>query len=431
MNKLATELNEVLSGSVASDLLSDFGKRIFFPKGIVAQSNEAKKQANRFNATIGMTCEKGKPVILPSVHTFLDKLNPAEAVGYAATAGEPALKDAWKREIIKKNPDVKEDRISDPVVVPGLTSGISFAADLFINPGDGVVFPDMHWDNYPLIMEERKGAKLTTFPFFTASGGFNISGLTDALRSGAVGKKVACILNFPNNPTGYSPTTEEAKRTAEALKAIACEGYKILVICDDAYFGLFFEPETYTSSLFNLLYGLHENILAVKVDGSTKEDFVWGFRSAFITFGSLGLSKEQYGALVTKLMGAIRSSVSSSSMPAQSILLKVMQNQNYPAEKAAFTELVRGKYFAVKAILKTRTTGKALKELPFNSGYFMSFKCQGINAETLRKELLKEGVGIISIGEDYLRIAFSSVDKEGMEALFSVIFETADRLAKS
>lgn len=44
MNSIAQELNSVLESTIASDLLSDFGKRFYFPKGIVAQSAEAKKK---------------------------------------------------------------------------------------------------------------------------------------------------------------------------------------------------------------------------------------------------------------------------------------------------------------------------------------------------------------------------------------------------
>lgn len=431
MNKLAVELNETLKGSVAFDLLSDFGKRIFFPKGIVAQSTEAKKLGGKLNATIGMACHKGEPIILPSVHTFLDKLSPAEAVGYAGTAGEQRIRDLWKHEIVRKNPALTEDSISDPIVVPGLSAGIWLTADMFINPGDTVIFPDMYWDNYPLIMEERKEASVVTFPFYTSSGGFNVTRFAETVRSCEKTKKVVILLNFPNNPTGYSPTTAEAQAIAAEIKKCAEEGYKILVIIDDAYFGLFFEPETYKSSLFNLLAGIHKNVCAVKVDGSTKEDFVWGFRCAFITFGSAGMSKAQYDALVTKMMGAVRSSVSSSSMPAQSILFRAFQNPNFQSEKAHYTELVKRRYEAVKRLLKNRTDGKALKELPFNSGYFMTFACTGIHAETLRKELLKAGVGTISIGDAYLRVAFASVDEDGIEELYRLIFETADRLLQA
>ena len=54
MNNLALELNKSLEGTSLISLLSDLGKNFYFPKGIVAQSAEAKKYAKRYNATVGM-----------------------------------------------------------------------------------------------------------------------------------------------------------------------------------------------------------------------------------------------------------------------------------------------------------------------------------------------------------------------------------------
>ena len=45
-------------------MLSELGKRLFFPKGILAQSAEAKDKAKRYDATIGIAREKGKPMFL-------------------------------------------------------------------------------------------------------------------------------------------------------------------------------------------------------------------------------------------------------------------------------------------------------------------------------------------------------------------------------
>jgi hypothetical protein len=56
----------------------------------------------------------------------------------------------------------------------------------------------------------------------------------------------------------------------------------------------------------------------------------------------------------------------------------------------------------------------------------MSFRCEGISAEALRKELLsKHGIGVISLGENCLRIAFSSLDEEQIPSVFGTIYETA------
>ena len=115
--------------------------------------------------------------------------------------------------------------------------------------------------------------------------------------------KVRVILNFPQNPSGYSPTKDEAQQICKVVKEVAESGAKILVCCDDAYFGLNYEENIETQSLFAYLADIHENVLAVKIDGPTKEDYVWGMRCGFLTFGCKGFTAEQYDALVKKLMG--------------------------------------------------------------------------------------------------------------------------------
>ena len=364
---------------------------MYFPKGIVAQSAEAGKAANRHNATIGMAYENGKPMILPGVAALTSSLTPAESVSYAPVTGVEELRKLWKEEMLKKNPGLKAEGCSLPVVVAGLTSGIATAADLFVNKGDAVLIPDMFWDNYELIFSDRMEGTLETFTFFTAEGGLNIPALKAAILKHAGRGKVIILLNFPNNPAGYSPKKAEAKALADAIRDCADKGIDLVVISDDAYYGLFFEDGTETESVFSVMSSLHDRVLAVKVDGSTKEDCVWGFRVAFITFGSKGLGQAHYDALNVKVSGVLRTVISSSSRLAQSIMIKVMKSPAYHEEKLAKLAILRDRYAEVKKILKTRTAGKALKEIPFNSGYFMSFRCEGISSEKLRKKTPRTG----------------------------------------
>ena len=430
MNPLAEELNRILHGSTVFELLSEFGKRFYFPKGIVAQSAEAKKHAKNYNATIGMAYADGEPIELPSIKKSIPGMKSAEAVAYAPTGGDPALREQWKRELIRKNPAVNPKGISTPVVVPGLTNGIAQIADLFLEPGDPIVVPDMFWGNYRLIFEGRKLAEIKGFPFFTAEGGLNVDGFLKTVKASAKDGRVMLIVNFPNNPTGYSPTVREAEALSKGLADIAETGLKILAVTDDAYFGLFYEPDTYPHSLFNLLHAAHENILAVKIDGATKEDFVWGFRVGFVTFGGKGITGDQYEALNKKLTGAIRSSVSNSSRPAQSILKRALDSDGYGEEKQRYFELLKERYFTVRKLLDSMPEGTGLKPLPFNSGYFMSFDFQGGNSEALRQELLHTyGIGTISIQERYLRVAFASIDNDGIEDLYTKIFEAARKVS--
>jgi hypothetical protein len=67
--------------------------------------------------------------------------------------------------------------------------------------------------------------------------------------------------------------------------------------------------------------------------------------------------------------------------------------------------------------------------LPFNSGYFLTFLLEQGGAERLRRNLLTErGVGTISIQDRYLRVAYSSVELERLEELYTTIAEELRRL---
>jgi len=107
MNPLAVALNKQIESSIIGRLLSDMGSRMFFPKGIVAQSSEAAKRADRFNATVGMAYSQKKPMILDSLQRLIPSLASKEAVAYAPTAGQPVLRETWKKMLVEKNPTLK------------------------------------------------------------------------------------------------------------------------------------------------------------------------------------------------------------------------------------------------------------------------------------------------------------------------------------
>ena len=62
VNPLAADLNQTLKDQAPEvfEMLSAYGRRIYFPKGILSQSAEAKAKAHRFNATIGIATEGGQ-----------------------------------------------------------------------------------------------------------------------------------------------------------------------------------------------------------------------------------------------------------------------------------------------------------------------------------------------------------------------------------
>ncbi len=435
MNPLAEELNTILKkgNSDFMDSLSRFGKEIFFPKGILTQSAEARIKAHRFNATIGTAREKGQAMHLRSIMDRFSGLSPDEVLNYAPSYGMPALRKIWAAEMLKKNPGLKDRRMSLPVVTAGLTHGLSTAADLFIDPGNVIVLPDKLWGNYRLLFELRKGAKLKTFPLYNSEGGFNLSAFNQALKEEAKSTRVTTLLNFPNNPTGYTPSISEMKQIAEIIVDIAKSGTRTLVLCDDAYFGLFYEDNTATESLFAMLADRHPLLTCIKLDGATKEDFVWGFRVGFITVSTRvteGKADTFFEAIEKKLGGTVRSNISNSPAVSQAVLLHAMQDDRYEKEKQERRQVLKNRALRVKTVLSDPKYEDFFRPYPFNSGYFMCVKMlKGLDAETFRKRLLDdEGIGVISISSSDIRIAFSSVEEEDIKSLFDAMLRCASSL---
>ncbi|MDR3247419.1 MAG: aminotransferase class I/II-fold pyridoxal phosphate-dependent enzyme [Treponema sp.] len=426
MTSPAEELNTALEGTIVSRLLSDLGHRFYFPRGIIAQSAEAKEAAHFANGTIGMSYENGRPMILSAIAESMPTLSSEESVAYAPTVGVEKARIVWKELLTRKNPSIRGEHISLPAVVPGLTSGISYTADMFFGGGDCLLVSDPCWDNYELIFNTRRGTTVREIPFFGSGPGLNLDSIRKAVREEAKTGAVRILLNFPNNPSGYSPTMQEENALVEILREAAEGGADVLVICDDAYFGLFYEDNVSKESLFGRFSNIHDKILAIKIDGPIKEDYIWGFRMGFITYACRSLTTPHYDALIRKLMGAIRSSVSCANTPAQYIMLQAMEDKRTHGEKARFFKLMKGRYQAIKDFIHSNPEHPTLKPLPFNSGYFMCFRCEGISAEKLRQELLAiHGIGTISLEDRYLRVAFAGIDEDKIEAVYRIIYDTA------
>ncbi|MBN1422598.1 MAG: aminotransferase class I/II-fold pyridoxal phosphate-dependent enzyme [Planctomycetes bacterium] len=422
MNPLAAKLNETIErhSPAVRALLAPRGERLFFPRGILFQSAEAKKKAHRFNATIGIAVEKGQPMHLASIARHFQGLEPGELYAYAPATGRPDLREAWLAKMRRENPSLGDAPVSLPVVTNALTHGLSVAGDLFVGEGDVLLVPDKFWGNYRLIFETRLGGRIETFPFYEGEG-FGVKGLRAALAGGARGRKTIVILNFPSNPTGYMPTPAEMDGIAETLVEAAGRA-PLLAILDDAYFGLFHGDDAATESLFGRIASAGERLLAVRLDGATKEEFVWGFRTGFITYGIKGGAPELYEALVAKTAGAIRGSISNCPLPSQSIVLRALRDPAFAAERDAKRAILRERARVAKREALDPKYADLWDLYPFNAGYFLCVRVKGVDAEALRVHLLDaHGLGTISIGSEDLRIAFSSIEKEDIPAVFALV----------
>ena len=428
MNPLAEELNQTIRKHNPSifEMLSLLGKRLYFPKGILAQSAEAKQSAHKFNATIGIATEGGGPMFLPSIGAYFSGLTPAEIYPYS-TFGKPELRTKWREKMVAENPLLADKNFGAPIVTSGISHGLSLVGDLFVDEGDVVVIPDKMWGNYLLTYGVRYAAKVQTFPFYDDRGGLNVRALAEAIaEQGEEYGKLVVLLNFPSNPTGYTPTVREAEAVTKAILRTAESGCNMVAVTDDAYFGLVYEEGRLEESLFGYFANLHERVLAIKLDGATKEEFVWGFRTGFLTFapGDAKNDPALLEALEKKTLGAIRSGISNSPHPSQSIVYRALGSPSFLEEKRQKYETLKARARKVKEVLQNPKYADAFSAYPFNSGYFMCIRVKTVEAEPLRKHLLSEyGLGVISVGKEDVRVAFSCLEVDQIEEVFDTIYQ--------
>jgi len=435
LNPLARDLNERLAAAAPEvlEMLSALGRRLYFPKGILSQSAEAKARAHRFNATIGIATERGGPMILPSISEQLAGIDPKDSVTYAPPGGQPGLRERWHEKMLAENPSLAGKKTSLPIVTSAITHGLALVGDLFVDPGDRILLPDKLWGNYRMTFEVRLGAEIGTFPFY-ANGGFDVASFGAALEENARDRnKLITLLNFPNNPTGYMPTEAEGEGIVAALVRQAEAGTRVVAVFDDAYFGLFYHlgGRTLTESLFARAANLHPNLLAVRLDGATKELFVWGLRCGFLTLGPgrADTTDETAEVLDAKLRGAIRGAISNVPQLSQTLVDRALAASSIDVERKQKCETLRARAEKVYEVANAPRFRESFAVYPFNSGYFMCVEVREVTAEQVRLRLLDEhGIGVIAAGPRDLRVAFSCLELEEIEPLFEALHQAIQEL---
>ena len=129
----------------------------------------------------------------------LDKLEPEEIFPYAPTQGLEPLRELWKQELVKKNPDLAGASFSMPLVVPGLTAGNRDAGRPVRRPrgARGAARPSV--GQLPARFRDPARSRLVTFPFYAAGGGFNVAGMAAATRRRGAGGQGGPAAELPQS----------------------------------------------------------------------------------------------------------------------------------------------------------------------------------------------------------------------------------------
>ena len=402
--------------------LSPLGRRAYFPPDIPAQSAQAR--GKEINGTIGqITDGKGSAVPLPPLAEALSGLSAPDrnqALLYSPIEGMPEVRRLWREWQRRHLPaHLSGDSLPStlPIVTIGLTHALSILADLFGGEGKALAIPRPFWGNYRQTFVARTGAVVKSAAAYV-DGRYNVHTIAEALDGLPDGEPAVAILNLPSNPGGYSLTVEEREQMIASLRGVA-ERRPLVVICDDAYAGLVFEPDVPRTSLFWELIGRHPNLVPVKIDGSTKEFSFFGGRVGFLTFAA-EQDSDIGRSLDSKLKMLVRSVIGSPISTSQVLLLQALRRPGIEAEIETIRLLLEERYRALKKAL-AETDPRLLTVLPFNSGCFALVELPealGLTAEQVRRHLLDHyDTGLISIEPRYLRIAHCSVDAAALPEL--------------
>jgi aspartate/methionine/tyrosine aminotransferase len=382
---------------------------MFFPMGIPAQAGQAKSAA--INATIGqLTDGSGRAMPLPAIANTLSGVTLEETTLYSPQGGNKDLRTAWLNRLNAFGPGPK----SLPFCTVGLTHGLSLLGDLFVDEHTDVLLPNPGWGNYDHIFGVKNGGRIHTYPVFE-DGRFCTEAIQRALAR--IETRGVLVLNFPGNPTGYTPTAAELEPWFEAIRN---SPKPVVVICDDAYSGFVYDDGCMARSPFHELSDVDpKRVLLAKVDGATKELCFFGGRVGFVTFGADG---EAGAALEAKIKGMARATVSTGPAISQAIVLAALRDPTLPDQRSELFDVCKRRYDVLKRCIEE----SGLKTVPFNSGFFALFPVES-DPEALRQRLLKRGVGIVSMPKyNAIRVAFSSTHEDDLPALIEAIAEEMD-----
>jgi aspartate/methionine/tyrosine aminotransferase len=366
-------------------------------------------------ATVPAAPRAELPPALRSAFGDLPAADLEAAFRASPVAGLPEVRQRWREWQRRAAPAAAPSSL--PLVTVGLSHALSLVADLLGGEGRAVAVPNPFWGNYRQAFAVRTGARLLTAPAYV-DGRYHPRALAEALSGLPPGEPAVALLNVPSNPGSYTPDGAERRATVESLLAEA-DRRPLVVVCDDAYSGLVFEPEISRVSPFWDLAGAHPNLAAVKIDGATKEFSFFGGRVGFLTFG-VAPDSAAAAVLERKVGMLLRASIGAPVAASQVVVLQALRQEGIAAEIESVRRLLEGRYRALKAALR-RVDPRLLTVLPFNSGCFALVEIPaalGIDAETVRRHLLaRHDTGLISLAPRYLRIAHCSVDEAALPEL--------------
>jgi len=187
---------------------------------------------------------------------------------YTAVDGTASLKQAVIDKFRRENGFVYQ--LDQVIVSCGAKQSFYNLAQALLEPDDEVVIPVPYWVSYPdmVLLADAK----PVFVHTSAAQQFKMSAAQ--LRGAITEKTRLVVINSPSNPTGMAYRREELEALGEVLR----EYPRIVVVTDDIYEHIVWEP----GSFVNILHAcpdLHDRTLVL--NGVSKAYSMTGWRIGY------------------------------------------------------------------------------------------------------------------------------------------------------
>lgn len=411
--------------------------------GTIAWGLRAKKRVKEssdfINATTGTATEdNGRLMVLPTLYDELRQLTGDQLFAYANMRGLNTFVQAWKKDTLESYPSDLRKKTETLSTLPvtacgGLTGGLMLAGQIFFDKGDTLLAPNTRWGNVDNVFFKNQQLKEIPYKLVDQEGNLSLSNLNDKLiECQKTETKVGVYLNFPNNPSGISPTLGQIKELQETLEKITVP---TVLFLDDAYENYCYEADVVGHSIFPYLVGLNDNVITVKIDGVSKRYCAYGARLGTMTVGFGSERDEEKKAQVRELMAkAARTNTSSAPRGIQEALTNVLtderKNKQIKNEKSRNLNILSRRYKLIKK-LGEEITSEVLKPVKFNSGFFGYYLIKSQqSAIEISTNLLKKGLGtvpFVNTSNDLngIRVAFCSISEENIPKAFDILYSTS------
>jgi aspartate aminotransferase len=160
----------------------------------------------------------------------------AGVVHYADPEGDPLLRKHVADRVSERSGRWHEQQ--QVTITHGATGGLAAAILGTVDPGDGVIIPEPSYSLYADLVRMAGGQ-----PLFCASRSPEFRVDTRALAALATRAKLV-VLCHPCNPTGTVYTRDELEEIARIA-----EDHDLIVLSDEAYDHIVYEPDVFTSAL--------------------------------------------------------------------------------------------------------------------------------------------------------------------------------------